>query len=254
MEEKKDTEEKQKEQNEEEKKPIDNERQKAFELIYSKIKIIKEKHKKDKENTEQVPQFSLHNYNIDKVLCDNKLKDIFHLLEPNMPTMSIKFMSSSVSSQSSNRNTFNKYYSLFNDINTFNERKSKKIINKSLFTFKSKISNAIKNTTPPSITNSGFKKNERIKKEKLIENDYLSRTRSLISHSKEISFAIPKKWESKYLFKYNSTYYKSKLEQLDERLDTVGDYLSIKQRQRKPYRLTSLFEKQKPTIKSLSLW
>ena len=47
MEEKKDTEEKQKEQNEEEKKPIDNERQKAFELIYSKIKIIKEKHKKD---------------------------------------------------------------------------------------------------------------------------------------------------------------------------------------------------------------
>ena len=76
----------------------------------------------------------------------------------------------------------------------------------------------------------------------------------MISHSKEISFAIPKKWESKYLFKYNSTYYKSKLEQLDERLDTVGDYLSIKQRQRKPYRLTSLFEKQKPTIKSLYLW
>ena len=50
MEEKKDTEEKQKEQNEEEKKPIDNERQKAFELIYSKIKIIKEKHKRKKKS------------------------------------------------------------------------------------------------------------------------------------------------------------------------------------------------------------
>ena len=254
MEEKTSTDEKPKENIEEEKKPIENERQKAFENIYSKIKIIKEKHKKDKENTEQVPQFSLHNYNIDKVLCDNKLKDIFQLLEPNIPTMSItKFMSSSVSTQSSNRNTFNKYYSLFNDINTFNERKSKKIINKSLFTFKSKISNAIKNTTPTSITNSNVKKNERVKKENLIEDDYLSKTKSLISHSKEISFVTPKKWECKFLFKYNSTYYKSHLEQLDERLDTVGDYLSIKQRKRNPYRLTSLFEKQKP-IKSLSLW
>lgn len=248
MEEKKETEEKPIVIQEEEKKEINNERKEAFANIYSKIRIIKEKHKKDKENTEQIPKFSLHNYNIDKVLCDNKLRDIFQLLEPNIPSMTFnKFMSSSMSAQTSNRNAINKYYSLFNDINTFNERRTtKKHINKSLFTFKTKISNVIKtiHNTP---------KNERIKKEILIEDDYLSKTKSLISHSKEISFVMPKKLESKLRSKYNSTYYKSYLEQLDERLDSVGDYLSIKQK-KKTFRLTSLFAKQKPSIKSLSLW
>ena len=53
-----------------------------FEEIYSKIDLIKQKHKEHKEIDNKV-HFSLNDYQIDKLMHDDKLKKLFEMLEPN---------------------------------------------------------------------------------------------------------------------------------------------------------------------------
>ena len=53
-----------------------------FEEIYSKIDLIKQKHKEHQEIDNKV-HFSLNDYQIDKVMHDDKLKKLFEMLEPN---------------------------------------------------------------------------------------------------------------------------------------------------------------------------
>ena len=78
-------EEKNEEKNEEEKKEINSEKiiNNNNEDFFSKIKLIKEKHKEHNDEFKS-NHFSLLDYKMDKVLGDEKLKNIFELLEPNL--------------------------------------------------------------------------------------------------------------------------------------------------------------------------
>ena len=64
---------------EEKKENIKNENFKEF---YSKIELIKQKHKEHSEIDKNI-HFSINDYKIDVLLNDNKLKEIFEMIEPN---------------------------------------------------------------------------------------------------------------------------------------------------------------------------
>lgn len=221
-------------------------RKEAFENIYSKIQVIKEKHKQEKENAEEPTKFSLKNYNIDKVLSDNKLKEVFQLLEPNVSALTYnKFLSGSVNSSNTNRNAYSKYYSLFNDINKFNEKAKEKQLAKSINSFKNKVSIALKNSSTKntmSLINKSksFGHSKTISKDNMSQNqkaatisidDYLSRTKLLIKDSKSITFNFSKTWNCNYFKKYNSNFYSDNLEKFDQKLSSISDYSSSKYRQ-----------------------
>ena len=53
-----------------------------FKEIYSKIDLIKKKHQEHKELDDQI-HFSLNDYQIDKLMHDEKLKKLFEMIEPN---------------------------------------------------------------------------------------------------------------------------------------------------------------------------
>lgn len=263
MEEKKDVENNSENQEPEQKNKIDIIRKEAFENIYSKIQIIKEKHKQEKESAEEPTKFSLKNYNIDKVLNDNKLKEVFQLLEPNVSALTYnKFLSKSVNTSNTNRNAYSKYYSLFNDINKFNEKVKEKQFTKSVNSFKKKVSTALKNSsTKNSMSrinkNESFGHSKIISKDNMSQNqkaatinidDYLARTKLLIKNSKGINFNFSKTWNCNYFKKYNSNFYNDNLEQFDQKLSSISDYSSSKYKQNRSKRFFLFKNKIKSNI------
>ena len=121
-----------------------------FKDIYSKINLIKQKHKEHSEEDEKF-HFSINDYKIDLLMNDDKLKHILKMLEPEMTNY--KFPYKNVSDlfseykfnteknklfndyhsnsnivkmekykNSNNGITLNKIYSLFEDVNKMNKR------------------------------------------------------------------------------------------------------------------------------------
>ena len=121
-----------------------------FKDIYSKINLIKQKHKEHSEEDEKF-HFSINDYKIDLLMNDDKLKHILKMLEPEMTNY--KFPYKNVSDlfseykflteknklfneynsnlnllkmekfkNSNNGLTLNKIYSLFEDVNKMNKR------------------------------------------------------------------------------------------------------------------------------------
>ena len=88
------------------------EKKNDFEKIYSTIKQLKEKYKKDKENLST--NFSLGNYNLSKVTSDEKLKDVLLMLEPN-------YYQTKVITEQKNENQKN-IKQIFSIVNEFNDR------------------------------------------------------------------------------------------------------------------------------------
>ena len=121
-----------------------------FKDIYSKINLIKQKHKEHSEEDEKF-HFSINDYKIDLLMNDDKLKHIFQMLEPEMNNYKFQFKNVSdllseykfntdknkiFNEYNSNSNilkmekyknsnngiTLNKIYSLFEDVNKMNKR------------------------------------------------------------------------------------------------------------------------------------
>ena len=65
-----------------------------FEDIYSKINLIKKKHKEHKE-LDKNNYFSYNDYQIDKLMNDGKLKNLFEMFEPNVKKYKIPYQKSS---------------------------------------------------------------------------------------------------------------------------------------------------------------
>ena len=134
-------------ENKEKKRSLSNDN---FQNIYSKINLIKQKHKQHKE-IDNKTRFSLNDYQIDKVMNDNKLKELFEMLEPDTKKYNVKYNKNTDLYQTfnnknninnNNTNYFNLYntnsnlekfknseqgtqknkmYNLFNEINKMNE-------------------------------------------------------------------------------------------------------------------------------------
>ena len=100
-----------------------------FEDIYSKINLIKKKHKEHKE-LDKNNYFSYNDYQIDKLMNDGKLKNLFEMLEPNVKKYKIPYQKSSDFFNSYQNNKFdsNKY----NNSNSNTEIFQKNILSNSL--------------------------------------------------------------------------------------------------------------------------
>ena len=100
-----------------------------FEDIYSKINLIKKKHKEHKE-LDKNNYFSYNDYQIDKLMNDGKLKNLFEMLEPNVKKYKIPYQKSSDFFNSYQNNKFdsNKY----NNTNSNTEIFQKNILSNSL--------------------------------------------------------------------------------------------------------------------------
>ena len=132
-------EEKNENKNEEEKKEINSEKiiNNNNEDFFSKIKLIKEKHKEHNDEFKN-NHFSLLDYKMDKVLGDEKLKNIFELLEPNSNKYpSVNFQTKKRNNNEiqnlfpktnfsnikiSNNKTLSQLNSLYKDITLLNQR------------------------------------------------------------------------------------------------------------------------------------
>ena len=99
-------------ENKEKKRSLSNDN---FQDIYSKINLIKQKHKQHKE-IDNKNHFSLNNYQIDKLMNDNKLKTLFEMLEPNAKNYEVKYNKKSNLYQTyNNKNNINtNYLNLYN--------------------------------------------------------------------------------------------------------------------------------------------
>ena len=120
-----------------------------FDEIYSKINSIKQKHKEHFEENNSNNYFSLSNYQIDKIVSNNNLKELFEMLEPkanfnyyNSPynsynsntknynvklsnTFSMPINVAKISTyKNSNNPTISKIGNLFDDINIINQKKN----------------------------------------------------------------------------------------------------------------------------------
>ncbi len=117
-----------------------------FDEIYSKINSIKQKHKEHFEENNSNNYFSLSNYQIDKIISNNNLKELFEMLEPkanfnyyNSPynsnnknynlklsnTFSMPINTAKISTyKNSNNPTISKIGNLFDDINIINQKKN----------------------------------------------------------------------------------------------------------------------------------
>ena len=141
-----------------------------FHDIYSKINLIKQKHKQHKE-IDNKTRFSLNDYHLDKLMNDNKLKSLFDMLEPDAKKYNVKYNKNTdlyptynnkntININNNNPNYFNLYnsnsslekfknseqgtqknkmYTLFNEINKMNEQISP--VNK--FNYNKTLSNQI---------------------------------------------------------------------------------------------------------------
>ena len=100
-----------------------------IEDIYSKINLIKKKHKEHKE-LDKNNYFSYNDYQIDKLMNDGKLKNLFEMLEPNVKKYKIPYQKSSDFFNSYQNNKFdsNKY----NNSNSNTEIFQKNILSNSL--------------------------------------------------------------------------------------------------------------------------
>ena len=121
-----------------------------FKDIYSKINLIKQKHKEHSEEDEKF-HFSINDYKIDLLMNDDKLKQIFQMLEPEIKNYQFQYKNVSdlfseykflteknklFNEYNSNLNllkmekfknsnnglTLNKIYSLFEDVNKMNKK------------------------------------------------------------------------------------------------------------------------------------
>lgn len=228
----------------EEKKEIEKNketlRKEALNQIYSTIKQIKEKHKKEKEEEEETKAFSLKNYKIDKVLSDNKLKEVLQLMEPSIPTLNFeKVFRCSDTSKTTSRIPYSKYTALFNDISKYNEGKFQKPVKNDNNVFRKKVINVIKhssNKTPLSQTryknNSVSNFTSIIKKS--TQEDYINKSKPINKYN-NIRLTFPKNWNSNTLKKYNSSFYNDKLDQFDKKLTNVSEYYysALKKKQEK---------------------
>ena len=100
-----------------------------FEDIYSKINLIKKKLKEHKE-LDKNNYFSYNEYQIDKLMNDGKLKNLFEMFEPNVKKYKIPYQKSSDFFNSYQNNKFdsNKY----NNSNSNTEIFQKNILSNSL--------------------------------------------------------------------------------------------------------------------------
>ena len=57
---------------------------KNFDEIYSKINFLKQKHKEHEQNEDNNKIFSYYNYDIDKIMKDEKLRQLFEIMDPNI--------------------------------------------------------------------------------------------------------------------------------------------------------------------------
>ena len=93
----------------------------GFERIYSTIREIKEKHRESQSQSKA--GFSLDNYKIEKVLKDNKLKEIFSMIEPGVYKNSLlneKYPSSLIKTR--NTPIFDKFLNVIRDKKTNNDK------------------------------------------------------------------------------------------------------------------------------------
>lgn len=209
-------------------------RKEAINHIYSTIKQIKEKHKKEKENEEDNLTFSLKNYKIDKVLSDNKLKEVLQMMEPSVPTLNFeKVFRCFDNSKTTSRLPYSKYTALFNDISKYNEGKFEKHIPVDSNSFKNKVIKVIKqssNKTPlsqtryknNSVSHFSTKINIPISKGSNLE-EYINKNKSTTKYN-NIRLTFPKNWNNNTLKKYNSDFYNDRLDQFDQKLTNVSEY------------------------------
>ena len=230
-------------------------RKEALNNIYSTIKQIKEKHKKEKEEEEETQAFSLKNYKIDKVLSDNKLKEVLQLMEPSIPTLNFeKIFRCSDTSKTTSRIPYSKYTALFNDISKYNEGKFQKPVKINNNAFRHKVINVIKHSSNKKPLSQTRYKNNSVsnfdtKIKPFHQEDYINKSKPInhlmaekVNKYNNIRLTFPKNWNSNTLKKYNSSFYNDKLEQFDQKLTNISEYYYSALRKKQEKRNSSLLD------------
>ncbi|MCQ2821439.1 MAG: hypothetical protein MJ252_29615, partial [archaeon] len=203
-----------------------------FTKIYEGINQIKKKHQQNAQTN--VPSYSLENYKIDKVLKDNKLANVFSLIEPNMIRPKYFFNSTNrpnginfinVRKEENKRNLFyTNFKGMMSDYKQ-KDKEHKQFNNKfrrEVEKLNTKTQQKNKNLRSKPMNRSTSMEKMSLNKEE--ENTNFSKTinlKSSIQTYKPIKLEqtdLFKKLELKCLKKYNKDFYTERLDQLNSKL------------------------------------
>ena len=178
---------------EEKNKNIKNENFKEF---YSKIELIKQKHKEHSEIDKNI-HFSINDYKIDVLLNDNKLKEIFEMIEPNS-NYKVQYKKSSeiFSSYNFKNENAKKFYenaiSKKSNMNKFKDKEDGTTLNKiyDLFEEVNKLNNKnpIQKINYKKISYEPISKNYENKRIRLKTKKYFLNNSDIVKNNESISF------------------------------------------------------------------
>ena len=214
---------------------------KNFDEIYKKINFLKSKHKEHEENENNNQIFSYYNYDLDKIMKDDKLKHLFEMMDPNIQINSFKLKNkNNIYNYKNSRVNQNNIYILYN--NNQNENNFNKTVklksyrnNSSLNIHNNNNNNYYGGTLRNSNSTNFFKTSNYYVKpsfrydyynKKYYDENYNNRNDNYeynnyyINNNQLFEYKLSNPWQAKYEYKD----YLNEINKLDEALNIVGNY------------------------------
>lgn len=214
-------------------KNLNKEKKGGFERIYSAIQIIKDKHKESQSQSKV--NFSLDNYQIEKVFKSRKLKEIFSLVEPNMGNKILNQRLTSTllaNSATQNNKLFSQFMNVINDnhsSNNFNRNNYRAKKPNDLYKSQNVSAKNYDNLVKPNHNRISFYKTFTGKVGKYVMNKNLVTRRNLLNYNENnsnsdnrMNFKFQKTWDLQCIKKYNKNYYKEKMKDFDMKLSRIS--------------------------------
>ena len=213
---------------------------KNFDEIYKKINFLKSKHKEHEENENNNQIFSYYNYDLDKIMKDDKLKHLFEMMDPNIQINSFKLKNKNniynyKNSRINQNNIYNSYNNNQNE-NNFNKTvKLKSYRNNSSLNIHNNNNNNYGGTLRNSNSTNFFKTSNYYVKpsfrydyynKKYYDENYNNRNDNYeynnyyINNNQLFEYKLSNPWQAKYEYKD----YLNEINKLDEALNIVGNY------------------------------
>ena len=223
---------------------------KNFDEIYQKINFLKLKHKEHEENDNNNKIFSYYNYDLDKIMKDDKLKYLFQMMEPNIQINSFNIKNKNNDYDFKNKfqnfrinqnNNFNPNFNYNNNQNEYNNNFNKTVKlrsyrnNSSLNIHNNNYYNNYGGTLRNSNSTNFFKTSNYYVKpsfrydyynKKYYDENYNNRNDNYeynnyyINNNQLFEYKLSNPWQAKYEYKD----YLNEINKLDEALNIVGNY------------------------------